>query len=197
MSGHGHHRFVDGLVLVVDPFAELLARPGTAGTDDQAAWPEVNPAATDAASVMQPFINRLEQQLDVSAEEAFSIPIAVVVTKMEAIAKTPWGSLTKKAAVGSAVSGRHQGFDKETVAGNSLSSQVRDFLLRLGLANLVAGLEARFRSIAYFTASAIEQLPGQPRLPAVFPSAAPLLWLLEEQSILLPSPVGDPSKPMA
>ena len=50
------------------------------------------------ASVFQPFISRLEQQMNVSAEGEFPVPIAVVVTKMGAMSKTPWSSMAQKRA---------------------------------------------------------------------------------------------------
>jgi hypothetical protein len=57
---------------------------------------------------------------------------------------------------------------------------IRDFLLNFGLANLVIGLETRFQKVAYFTTSAIEELPATNR-PAARPRAAVhLLWLMQQ-----------------
>jgi len=166
MSSHRFHRFLDGLVLIVDPFAEALARPGKAEAADRKAWSEVNPAATDVASVFQPFITRLEQQMNVRAEGKFPIPIAVVVTKMGAMSTAPWASLMQKG--------------KAASTGSKTTMSIRDFLLNLGLANLVIGLETRFQKVAYFTTSAIEELPATSR-PATRPrAAASLLWLMQQ-----------------
>jgi hypothetical protein len=188
MSGHRFHRFLDGLVLVIDPFAEALARPGKAGAIDRKAWSDVNPAATDVASVFQPFMSRLEQQMNVSAEGKFPIPIAVVVTKTGAMSNTPWSDIAQKHGITAAVSPSRQGTSRPASAGTKPSSPVREFLLDLGLANLVFGLEARFRRVAYCTTSAIEELPSATR-PAAPPRAAlPLLWLLRQAGALAAVP---------
>lgn len=182
MSGHRFHRFLDGLVLVVDPFAEALARAGRAGAIDREAWSEVNPAATNVASVFQPFVTRLEQQMNVSAEGKFPIPIAVVVTKMGAMPTAPWSSMTQTGGSAAAVKSCRQGPNEAANSGKKPS--IRDFLLNMGLANLVLGLETRFRKVAYFTTSAIEELRSAGR-PAVPPRAAvPLLWLIQQAGAL-------------
>ncbi len=174
MSGHRFHRFLDGLVLVVDPFAEALTRPGKAGATDRKEWSEANPAATDVASVFQPFITRLEQQMNVPAEGKFPIPIAVVVTKMGATSTVPWSSLIQRGNTAS--------------TGKKPSMSIRDFLLNLGLANLVLGLETRFRQVAYFTTSAIEELPATSRPTARHRAAVPLLWLIQQAGALPTAP---------
>ena len=190
MGGHRFHRFLDGLVLVVDPFAEALARPGRAGAIDRKAWSEVNPAATDVASVFQPFISRLEQQMNVSAEGKFPIPVAVVVTKVGAMSKMPWSSMAQKRAAPAPAKSDHQGPGEGASVSKKPSLPIREFLLDLGLANLVFGLETRFRKVGYFTTSAIEELPSASR-PAVPPRAAvPLLWLIQQAGAL---PTATPS----
>jgi hypothetical protein len=190
MSGHRFHRFVDGLVLVIDPFAEALARHGNAGAIDRKAWSDVNPAATDVASVFQPFMNRLEQQMNVPAEGKFPIPIAVVVTKMGATPNTPWSGIAQERGLATAVRSCHQGTGELASVGKKPLSPVRDFLLDLGLANLVFGLETRFQRVAYCTTSAIEELPSASR-PAAPPRAAkPLLWLIRQAGALPAVPGG-------
>ena len=187
MTGHKFHRFVDGLVLVIDPFAEALARPGQAEAIDRQACSEVNPASTDVARVFQPFISRLEQQMNVSAEGMFPIPIAVVVTKMGAMSTTPWSNMAqKRATAASAKSGRQAPKEGASVS-KKPSSPIREFLFDLGLANLVLGLETRFQKVAYFATSAIEELPSASRPPAAPRAAMPLLWLIQ-QGGALPSP---------
>jgi hypothetical protein len=188
MSGHRFHRFVDGLVLVIDPFAEALAGPGKAGAIDRKAWSEVNPAATDAASVFQPFISRLEQQMNVSAEGVFPVPIAVVVTKMGAMSNAPWSSMAQKGGAAAPVKSCRQGPSQAASVGKKPSSPIREFLLDLGLANLVLGLETRFRKVAYFTTSAIEELPSASRASARPRAAVPLLWLMQQGGALPAAP---------
>jgi hypothetical protein len=188
MSGHRFHRFVDGLVLVIDPFAEALAGPGKAGAIDRKAWSEVNPAATDAASVFHPFISRLEQQMNVSAEGVFPIPIAVVVTKIGAMSNAPWSSMAQTGGVAASAKSGSQGPSKAASVGKKPSSPIREFLLDLGLANLVLGLETRFRKVAYFTTSAIEELPSASRASARPRAAVPLLWLIQQAGALPTAP---------
>jgi len=188
MSGHRFHRFVDGLVLVIDPFAEALSRPGKGGAIDRKAWSEVNPAATDVASVFQPFISRLEQQMNVSAKGLFPIPLAVVVTKMGAMSNAPWSSMAQERDVSAPPNSCHQGPSQPVSVGKKPSSPIREFLLDLGLANLVLGLETRFRKVAYFTTSAIEELPSPGRPLARRRAAVPLLWLIQQGGALPAAP---------
>lgn len=197
MSGHRFHRFLDGLVLVVDPFAEALVRPGRTEASNRKAWSEVNPAATDVAAVFQPFITRLEQQMNVSAEGKFPIPIAVVVTKMGAMSTMPWSSLIQKGGEAAAVKPCSQGPNVAATTGKKLSISIRDFLLNMGLANLVLGLETRFRKVAYFTTSAIEELPATSRPSARPRAAVPLLWLMQQAGALPAAPQSKDAAPTA
>ena len=180
MTGHRFHRFVDGLILVINPFAEALARPGKGGVTDRKAWSEINPAATDVASVIQPFMSRLEQQMNIPAEGQFPIPIAVVLTKMGALAKATWFGKAQKPDSAAGVNRSRQELRKSATIDKKPSSQIRDFLLHLGLANLVLGLETRFRNIGYFTTSAIEEIPAANRSPVPPRAERPLLWLLQQ-----------------
>lgn len=196
MSGHRFHRFVDGLVVVIDPFAEALARPGNTGATDRKAWSVVNPAATDAASVIQPFMSRLEQQMKVAAEGVFPIPVAVVVTKIGAMSKVPWSGMTQRPGAAAGGGPCRQGAGG-AAAGEKLSSPIREFLLNLGLANLVLGLETRFRKVAYFTTSAIEELPSASRPPVPPRAAMPLLWLIQQAGALPVVPSADGTRTTA
>lgn len=187
MSGHGFHRFVDGVVLVVDPFAEMVARGLPI---DRSSRTIANPALADAPSVMQPFISRLEQQLNLSAKSAFPIPIAVVVTKLRAVPNVSWSKLVKDRPRGAVANGPRQCTHKTAAVGANSRYSVRQLLLDLGLANLVLGLEARFRKVRYFATSAAEELGSAHRRRLSPLSAKPFLWLARENRAL---PVLPPS----
>ncbi|MFO7906582.1 MAG: hypothetical protein ACQESR_03855 [Planctomycetota bacterium] len=183
MSGHRFHRFVDGLFLVIDPFAEAIARSGRSGGMDRETS-KVHPATAEVAAVMEPFMSRLEQQLNVSAESVFSIPVAVVVGKMEPMSHGPWSSMAERLGPTAGVNSYREGVRGTANVGEKPSSPVRAFLLDLGLANLVLGLETRFRKVAYFATSAVEEIPTANRRPAPRRAAVPLLWLIQQTGAL-------------
>ena len=184
MSGHRFHRFVDGVLLVIDPFAEALARPGTSGAIERNAYSAVNPAASDVSSVIEPFINRLEQQMNVAAESQFPVPIAVVVTKIQAMSNAPWSGMAKELSLPSGIGSSPEEVRGAATAAGASSSVVRQFLLNLGLANVALGLEARFPRVRYFATSSVEELPSPNRQPAPARAAIPLWWLIRQAGAL-------------
>ena len=100
------------------------------------------------------------------------------------MSKMPWSSMAqKRAGAAPARSGRQGSGDGASVSKNP-SSPIREFLLNLGLANLVLGLETRFRKVAYFSTSAIEELPSASRLAVPPRAAVPLLWLIQQSGTL-------------
>lgn len=164
MSGHEFHRYLEGVLLVIDPFAEALSRSHQGASLDRRVWSESQPAVTDAAAVLQPFLNRLEEQMGISAEGVFPIPVAVVLTKT---ARFPRRMLRSR---------------RECSAGDRRS--VCDFMLDLGLANLIAVLESRFHRVAYFSTSAAEEVSTRSKRSRRLKAALPLLWLLVESGTL-------------
>lgn len=188
MSGHAFHQFLDGLILVIDPFAEALAQPGKFPVMARKVWSHVNPATRDVAAVIEPFLNRLERQLNVPAEGVFPIPIAIVVTKMGVAPKTPWSAIAQRLSKGADLNSCRQGLQEAAAVGEKPSKLIRKFLLALGLANLVSILETRFRKVAYFTTSAVEELPAPNRPSAPSRAVLPLLWLIEQSGALRTSP---------
>jgi len=184
MDGHKFHQFVNGVLLVIDPFAEILARPSIAGVVSRDDLREVNPSATDVACVIQPFMNRLEQRLNVSAEGVFPIPIAVAVTKISAISKMSLAELVEKHPRFAKMASCEKDLMRAGTTGNNSSNLVRQFLSDLGLDNLIQGLESRFQQVAYFVTSAIEELPGTTQPSALPCTAMPLLWLINQTGAL-------------
>ena len=122
--------------------------------------------------------------MNIPAEGRFPIPIAVVVTKMGALAKATWFGKARKTDSAVGVNSCRQSPGKAATAEKKPASPIRDFLLRLGLANLVLGLETRFGNVAYFMTSAVEELPSANRAPTQTRAVMPLLWSMQQAGAL-------------
>jgi hypothetical protein len=104
------------------------------------------------------------------------------------MSNAPWSSMAQERDVSAPPNSCHQGPSQPVSVGKKPSSPIREFLLDLGLANLVLGLETRFRKVAYFTTSAIEELPSPGRPLARLRAAVPLLWLIQQGGALPAAP---------
>jgi hypothetical protein len=180
LARHTFHHYVDGILFVIDPFAE----PGLRDLLSQEQAKKVNPAGTGAAEILGRLISFWEHALRVSGRGRFSVPVAVVVTKMDACGPEDRPGLAQD------VGGRYSTMAAAAQQAERSSPRVYRFLAAAGLANLLGILEARFERVCYFGASALGRLPDPTDESPFEPRGvlAPLVWLGHETGALSDAP---------
>jgi hypothetical protein len=173
LGRHVFHRFVDGIIFIVDPFAESDIRWGGPGRLDPDALRQINPAAQEASEILARLINSLESTLGIRAGGLFPIPIAVALTKLDGLdPKTGPGEPIE-------VEGSYMSLRAASEDAFRRSGDVRQFLVNSGMSNFVGVLEARFPRVGYFGVSALGRLPDPSNHSPFKPRGvlAPLIWL--------------------
>lgn len=176
LGSHTFHRFIDGILFVVDPFAEEGQRRTLSPADAR----NVNVASSDALEILGRLMPFWERSLRVAAEGRFPIPVAVVVTKMDAC------GLDRRLDKGPGVAGYFLTMGAAATVAERQSAATREFLCGAGLGGLVGNLEARFARVAYFPASALGRTPD-PTNPLPFRPRGvlePLVWLCHHTGAL-------------
>lgn len=133
-----------GLVLVVDPFSIRWVQDQLGGAGDPRVT-EAHPAAEDPERGYRVTVERLRQYGVATARRS----VAVTVVKADLL----------------------EGCDE---ASDLLRGNVRDWLLRAGLDNLVLAAERDFAEARYFVVSSM----SESRAGSEFSPAAPLLWMI-------------------
>jgi hypothetical protein len=173
LGGHVFHRFVDGIVFLVDPFAEADIRRERAGRFSADDFQKINPAAQDASEILARLVNSLEATLGIRAGGLFPIPMAVTLTKVDA--------LDRGSGPGEPVEVDGSYLTLRLAADHAVerSDQVRRYLIDSGLGNFVGILESRFPRVGYFGVSALGRLPTPEDRSPFRPRGvlAPLVWL--------------------
>jgi hypothetical protein len=173
MTGQDYHRFVDGILLMVDPFAEETFR------QQQAGQARDHPARKDAAYLLGRVLPFLERSLKVGPDRPIPVPVAVVVTKSDACG-------LDQQLTGPDLRGRLGSMAAASEDAAQDAGLVRQFLVDAGAGEAVRILESRFSHVSYFAVSALgrsatlgNRAPFQPRR-----ALGPILWLGQQTHAL-------------
>jgi hypothetical protein len=164
----------DGILFVVDPFAEEGMQRGALGILDPAEVQQTNPAQIEASEILGRLINVLEPVLKVPVGGVFPLPFAVVVTKVDAC------GLSKRLRLGAdRMGGPHFSLAAAAHSAERFSPRVRTLFTELGLGNLISIIEARFALVRYFPVSALGRSINPSDRSAFKPVGplGPLVWL--------------------
>ena len=173
LASHTFHRFLDGIVFVIDPFAEEDVRRRLSGKLSPADVRRINPAAEDASEILARLINS-SNPLSVSAHGGlFPVPVAVVVTKMDAF------GLEKNLGGSRDVTGSYLSMRAAAQDAFRQSDRIRSFLDGSGLADFLSLIESRFARVGYFGVSSLGRPPDPTDRTSFRPRGvlAPLVWL--------------------
>ena len=174
MANHPIGKY-DGIIFVLDPFAEEGILSSLLGSSRTAALEETNPAPIAASEIMARLVSVLERSSRVSLSSPFTVPLAVVVTKIDACGLQEVMGVTPRAAYLTGDS-----TERAALRAESNSASIRVFLERVGLGNVLRIAENRFVRVAYFAASALGR-SADPAVQSGFRPVgvlAPLVWLL-------------------
>ena len=81
LTGQRFHRYTDAILLVVDPSAEEDLQRQYPDVD----WKSMNPARENISVIEGRMIPFWERALSVGSDRRFSVPLAVIVTKMDGL----------------------------------------------------------------------------------------------------------------
>jgi hypothetical protein len=148
LAGHGITRHIDGILFLIDPFAEDGVRR-TLDASSLASLPDRAAAArNDAQDILVQVLPFWERMFGVSGAGVLPVPVAVVVTKVDLC------DLESRLGSPPVLRGSVN-VKKAADVAESRSERVRSFLEKHGLRNFVDVLEQRFgQRVRYFAASA-------------------------------------------
>jgi tetratricopeptide (TPR) repeat protein len=159
---------LDGMVFILDPFAEAEVCPRDQAHRKTAA--AMHAASADAAEIQARLINSFERHSHLATDRRFPFPVAVVVTKIDGPGVAGELHASPETSRGPA------SLTSFAWEGARASRQIRSYLLQKGLANVVRIFEARFQQVSYFAScvAAPSSGAGGAETDGVL---APLAWI--------------------
>ncbi|MEI8372632.1 MAG: hypothetical protein WCJ35_07340 [Planctomycetota bacterium] len=164
----------DGVLFVIDPLAEEGIHKGVLGDCDENEVANSNPAPVTASEILGNLIGVLERKLGVAVDTPIDLPIAIVISKIDAC------GLDRRLQLGqSDIAHTYCNMKMAAHHAERYSRQVRSTLLRVGMGNFVRMAESRFARVAYFAASALGRSGAGSSKRGFQPQGvlAPLVWL--------------------
>lgn len=172
-----YYPYAHGIIFIVDPFTiDAFHRENEEEIDrlkDQ-----IRPGSVSIMSTYERMLTMLESTKKVKGQEKFTYPIAVVVTKTDAL------SLEEK--IGSPAAKdlmlQNEAYRFEHQAIHEL---VQQFLIGYGMDNFVRDVQMRFKEVGFFSCSALGRIPSEDDHSAFIPLRVlqPLLWLLGKTGV--------------
>ncbi|NPV66204.1 MAG: hypothetical protein HPY64_03565 [Anaerolineae bacterium] len=174
-----YYRYVNGLILIVDPFAVPAVyaeyAPRLRAEGETLA---VNPQEP-LSGIYERMIETLEVHYSLRRGVRFPHPIAVVLTKADAfdLDERIGGAAARRLLAESAL------VHSETDAINGL---VEHFLLSYGEGNFVRNLRAQFNAVRFFSCSSTGRIIRPGDYSSLQPARVlePLLWLMAQNNVL-------------
>jgi len=172
----------DGILFVVDPFAEEGVVHGILDAVEKKEADKAFPASQPASVILGRLINVLERRFRLSPGKRILMPIAVTVTKVDVC------DLGKKRGVGNnSLHGIYASIASASSRAEMESKRVRELLLDARLGNLVQIFEARFEKCEYFAVASLCPIASPTfKSDAFRPRGvlAPFIWLCHETNAL-------------
>ena len=182
-----YYSYIDGIILVIDPFAIPAFRAQHVSAINQMRG-TLRPSDMNVQGVYERMIETMEAFLSQGATTRFSQPLAVVVTKVDA--------LQLEQQIGTPAARAFMAADPTCPdEGSAISLLVQRFLQTNGMGGLLNNIGLRFKHVKYFSCSALGRLPGSaigiPFVPVRV--ADPLLWLMENVHAIEPEKIANPA----
>ena len=179
-SQQEYYKFIDGIIFVIDPFSIPVYRSIHA-QDIQFYQDLIRPSQLGVADAYARMFDMFEDSAGLHKGRRFSHPIAVVVTKVDA--------LNLEYEIGSFAAQNMMNADPSiTTEGDAINLLVRNFLVQNDLDDFVRNIELQFSNVRYFSCSALGRMPLLNDNRAFMPVrvADPLIWLLSRAKAIEP-----------
>lgn len=172
-----YYPYAHGLIFIIDPFSiDSFYRKNE--EQIEALKTQIRPSSASVMSTYERMLSMLESTKQVKGEDRFSYPIAVVVTKTDALSlEDVIGSTAAKELML-----QHDNYRFEHQAIHDLTKQ---FLIDYGLDNFVRDVQLRFKEVGFFSCSALGRLPSEDDHSSFMSIRVlqPLLWLLGKTGV--------------
>ena len=175
-----YYKFINGIIFVIDPFSIPVYRSVHA-QDIQFYENLIRPSKLGVTDAYARMFDMFEDSAGLHKGRRFSHPIAVVVTKVDA--------LNLEYEIGSIAAQNMMSTDPSiTSEGDAINVLVRNFLAQNDLDDFVRTIEMQFSNVRYFSCSALGRLPVLNDNRAFMPVrvADPLIWLLSRAKAIEP-----------
>lgn len=177
-SLQGYYRYISGIIFTIDPFAiPKFYDAHKSDIDKQRAT--FRPTNLDVMHAYERMLQMLEASIGVHRWKRYSQPIAIVVTKTDALhLEDEIGSSAARKLIASDTS-----ISSESDAIHKL---VKDFLCAHDLGHFVRDLESHFAHVRYFSCSALGHPPQSNNTSGFVPLRVvdPLVWLLHNTKVI-------------
>lgn len=174
MDLQDYYDYTKGILFIIDPFAipafNLMHRE-----DIERIRHTLRPSSTDIMETYERLKEKIEKVFGLSQNRKYSIPIAIVVNKVD--------TLNLEDEVGEEVAMALKALEASIpTVEDAISILVRNFLCKYELNNFVRDLELYFSNVKYFSCSALGRLPMQADTTSFKPIRVlePLAWLIEQ-----------------
>lgn len=178
VSQHDYYKYIDGIIFVIDPFA-IPDYLQIHQSEVELIRESLRPSNLGIMQVYERMIEMVEASVKIRHRGRYVQPIAVVVTKVDAL------NLEDEigAPAAQALRDRDPSLRDDEEAINQL---VREFLCHYQLDNFVRDLESQFSNVGYFSCSALGRLPSATDSSAFDPIRAsdPFEWLLKRIKVI-------------
>jgi hypothetical protein len=173
-----YYKYVCGLIFIIDPCAITRFRHQHA-QQINALTTSLRPCTSEIMQVHDRMMRMLEKSQGVRKRTRYPFPIAVVVTKVDALAL--------EYTIGAQAARYLMSKDPTyTTEGDAIHDLVQVFLRNYGLSDLLRNLEYHFSHVRYFSCSSLGRLPSEINTSAFVPlrTLDPFLWLLSQGGII-------------
>ena len=173
LTAHGFHRYLSGMVLIVDPFAIPAVRERYAAQIKQE-YGALKPSDLAIEETVDRLLLALEADFGLAKRGRVKQPLAIVINKVDAfdlegVIGEP--ALKRRLTLPTPM---NRPLDRDAVR----NAMLRDQLVAWGEQAFVSRIEGRFANVRYFTCSALGRMPDRTgaelKPSAVLP---PLLWI--------------------
>lgn len=177
-SQQEYYKYVDGLIFIIDPCA--IPRYHYMHQHDISALKDaLRPGVLDIMQTYERMIHMFEASLGLRKLRRYTQPVAVVITKVDAL------NLEYEIGAPAAqiVMSHNPALRSE---GDAMHHIVREFLCDNELDHFVRDLETHFANVRYFSCSSLGRLPSQRDTRSFTPIRVlePLEWLLSQAKVV-------------
>lgn len=176
-SQHTFHKYVHGIILIVDPFAQIDVQNkyGKSFQEDKAV---IQPGLLDAFDILGNLIESLEEIRKIGAGKTIKIPLAVIVNKADAY------DLKRQLDLDNI----DNEFDDKYYVSKEAEKHhnvIRETLISWNMQNFVNLIERRFSNFRFFAVSSLGRMPNPNDNTSFCPKrvVAPLVWLMYKAKV--------------
>lgn len=165
LTAHQYYEYLSGMVMIVDPFSIPTVRRDYE-KDLSSTWSDVNPSQLNLEDALNTVLLTLEESFGLSKTGKIKKPLAVVISKVDAFG-------LDKIIGEAAITGENDRVQRK-------SNLIRQQLIDWNEAALIQQIETRFKSVKYFSCSALGRIPNSKSKDDFVPHHVfePISWLL-------------------